>query len=211
MYGDGMNSLRTLFRGMLLVWLVLVVILSVVVARSTDSASSGNLLAFLFTGTEHASSMPVLPAVRTPEPAPAPKPAPEPQAPAAPQQSVQEWTPLSQGKTAGKGVLESPEIRTLDDGSVELTLSCNGTPGNFSLYHPTNVSALSVDLPGAWGKHISLDSKLQGSCLYRIQIATHPTWLRVSGIAKENNAVLSAKVEHSASTGKIRIVFSTEK
>lgn len=194
---------------MLLIWIMLVVILSIVVARSTDSASSGNLLAFLFTRVENTAVMPVLPAVSTPSPAPVPEPAAEPQVPAEPQQKTQEWQPLSEGKTAGKGVLESPELRTLDDGSLELTLSCNGTPGDFSLYHPTNVPALSVDLQGAWGSHVSLDQKIAGSCLYRIQIATHPTWMRISGIARDNSAALSARVEYSSRAGKIRIVFSS--
>lgn len=192
---------------MLGIWLVLVVILSIVVSRSTDSPSSGNLLAFLFTRMEHTAVMPVLPAVSTPAPAPAPKSAAEPQAPAEPQPVPQKWQPLGEGKQAGKGVLSSPEIRTLDDGSLELTLDCTGTPGNFSLYRPTNVPALSVDLQGAWGSHVRLDQKLAESCLYRIQIATHPAWLRISGIARDNNAALSARVEYSASAGKIRIVF----
>ncbi|WP_295637967.1 hypothetical protein [uncultured Mailhella sp.] len=194
---------------MLVVWLVLVVILSIVVARSTNSASSGNLLAFLFTRVENTVLMPVLPAVSTPAPAPAPEPAAEPQVPAEPQPAPQEWLPLSEGKTAGKGVLSRPELRTLDDGSLELTLSCDGTPGDFSLYRPTNVPALSVDLQGAWGSHVSLDQKIAESCLYRIQIATHPTWMRISGIARDNNAPLSAKVEYSSRAGKIRIVFSS--
>ena len=193
---------------MLLVWLVLVVILSIVVARSTDSASSGNLLAFLFTRVEHASVMPVLPSAGTPAPAPAPEPAQKTQTPAEPQPTPQPWQPLNEGKKAGKGVLSNPSMRTLEDGSLELTLDCSGTPGDFSLYHPSNVPALSVDLQGAWGSHVSLDQKFAEGCLYRIQIATHPAWLRISGIARDNSAALSAKVEHSPSEGKIRVVFS---
>ena len=205
-----MNSLRTLFRWMLLGWLVLVVVLSIVVARSTDSTSSGNLLAFLFTRMEGPAVMPVLPSA-PPAPEPAPAPAPEPKAPDTPKPAAQEWVALHEGKQPGKGELSNPEIHTSDDGSVEILLTCNGTPGNFSLYHPTNVPSLSVDLQGAWSRHLRLDRKIDTGCLYRLQIATHPQWLRLSGIARDNNAVLSAKAEYNAASGIIRVVFSAGK
>ena len=43
-----MNSLQTIFRWMLLVWLVLVAALGFAVARSTHTTYVGNTMAFLF-------------------------------------------------------------------------------------------------------------------------------------------------------------------
>ena len=43
-----MNSLRTIFRCMLLVWLVLVAALGFAVSRGTHTTYAGNTMAFLF-------------------------------------------------------------------------------------------------------------------------------------------------------------------
>ena len=199
-----MNSLRNLFRWMLLGWLILVIFMSAIVAHSTDSAAPGNLLAFLFTRTE--TSVPLPPLSITPprepmtsEPVPVPP-------PAAPLPA--EWTPLEQGRQAGKGVLGDPEVRVLGDGSLEVRLACAGTPGDFTVYHPGNVPSLSVDLQGNWSRSILFDRKLAESCLSRVQIAKHPKWVRVSGVARDGKRGLFASVEHSAKAGIIRIIFS---
>ena len=189
---------------MLLGWLVLVLLMSVVVARSTDSAAPGNLLAFLFTQAEAPEPLPAV----DPTPSPPPEPTPAPASAPAETPQAPEWVPLAQGREAGKGVLGEPRVRLLDGGAVEVRFACTGTPGNFMIYHPDNVPSLSVDLQGRWGKGIGVDRTLKEGCLSRVQIADHAKWIRISGVARDGKLGLSVKVEHSSSSGAIRLVFS---
>ena len=122
-----MNSLRTIFRCMLLVWLVLVAALGFAVSRGTHTTYAGNTMAFLFSsaGREKVELPPV---ERRAVPPVAEEPHAEPPAP--------EWTPLAKGKTAGGGTLGAPEIQTLDGGAVAVVMSLTGTIGDVSFYEP---------------------------------------------------------------------------
>lgn len=194
-----MNSLRSLFRWMLLGWLVLVLLMGLAVALSARSHLPGNLLTFLFT-REGPSETAVPPTQAPPDPplpsAPAPSvaPAPEPG-----------WALLKEGSRASSGSRGAPEITVLPGGAVEVRFLCQ-KPGNYRLYRPTNVSGLSVDLPGNWGRRM-VDRHLAQGKVRRIQIADHPGWLRVSGMPREEGKNLVARVEHSSRAGVLRIVF----
>ncbi len=194
-----MDSLRSLFRWMLLGWLALVLLMGLAVAWSARSHLPGNLLTFLLTRegpSETAVSPPPVPPDLPVSSAPAPSvtPAPEPG-----------WTPLKEGSRVSSGSRGAPEITVLPGGAVEVRFLCQ-KPGNYRLYRPTNVSGLSVDLPGNWGRRM-VDRHLAQGKVRRVQIADHPGWLRVSGMAREEGKHLVARVEHSPRAGAVRIVF----
>ena len=197
-----MNSLRALYRWMLAGWLVLVLLLSIIVGRSADSKTPGNLLAFLFTRGE--TSVPLPPAPQAPpiavEPAPPPAPAAEPG-----------WQPLELGDMEGQGSLGMPKVTAPEGQRTEVLFPCAGRPGQYRLYHPTNVSGLSVDLPGAWGKGLSLNTALNQGPARRVQMADHMEhgrhWLRVTGIARSGGP-LAARVEYSPSSRQLRVTFT---
>ena len=139
-----MNSLRTIFRCMLLVWLVLVAALRLPpVSRGTHTTYAGNTMAFLFSsaGREKVELPPV---ERRAAPSVAEEPPAEPPAP--------EWTPLAKGKAAGGGTLGAPEIQTLDGGAVAVVMSLTGTIGDVSFYDPRNVTGATVDFMGEWSQ-----------------------------------------------------------
>ena len=222
-----MSSLRTLFRWMLAGWLVLVLLLSVVVARGTHSRGPGNLLAFLFIRGEYTEPLPPVMPAQTPPPATvidirppavvakppvvAAKPAavvPEP-APA----SAADWVALDLGSYEGTGRLGPPTITALADGAVEALFSCPGEPGDYRLYRPTNVAGLSVDLMGDWGRGMFVNRTLAEGAARKVQIASHAEhgmrWLRVSAISRSGGR-LAAKVEHSAASNQLRVRFFPE-
>ena len=202
-----MDSLRALYRWMLAGWLVLVLLLSIIVGRSADSKTPGNLLAFLLTRGE--TSIPLPPAPEAPsivvDPAPAPPPA-QP-APAA----EPGWQTLELGDAEGQGSLGMPEITTPDGQHTVALFPCAGRPGQYRLYHPTNVGGLSVDLPGAWGRGLSLNTALNQGPVRRVQMADHMEhgrhWLRVTGISRGGGG-LAARVEYSPSSRQLRVTFT---
>ncbi len=193
-----MNSMRTIFRCMLLLWLVAVAALGVAVSRSTSTTYIGNTMAFLFShaGEDHA-------ALIQPERRPAPRSEDGP-AVAAPQ----EWVKLSRGKTAGGGTLGAPAIEELEGGAVAVVMPLTGTVGDVSFYTPTNVSGVAVDIIGEWSKPPYLKRHMSSGCLSLVQAAGHKGYLRVSGVAAKGVAKIEAKAEHSASRGAVRVVFS---
>ena len=201
-----MDSLRALYRWMLAGWLVLVLLLSIIVGRSADSKTPGNLLAFLFTRGE--TSVPLPPAPQAPpiavEPAPPAEPAPA---------AEPGWQPLEQGNAEGRGSLGMPEVTTPDGQHTVALFPCSGRPGQYRLYHPTNVGGLSVDLPGAWGKGLSLNTALPRGPVRRLQMADHMDhgrrWLRVTGIARSGGN-LAARVEYSPSKRQLRVTFTPD-
>lgn len=192
-----MNSLRTIFRWMLLIWLILVLLLGVAVSRSTRTSCIGNTMAFLFSRGERAAELP-----------PAPRPIPPVETPAPPTPPAPEWTELAKGSSPGSGTLGSPEIQTLDGGAVALVLPLDGKAGNVSFYNPTNVNGATVDLKGEWKNAPFMKKPMSGGCLSLIQTASHKGYLRVSGVAAKGVARLSAKAEYSESRGAVRVVFS---
>ena len=194
-----MNSLQTIFRWMLLVWLVLVAALGFAVSRSTHTTYAGNTMAFLFSsaGREKVELPPV---ERRAAPPVAEEPPAEPPAP--------EWTPLAKGKTAGSGTLGAPEIQTLDGDSVAVLMSLTGTIGDVSFYSPKNVTGATVDFIGEWSKPPYMKKSLSDGCLSLVQAAGHKGYLRISGVAAHGVAKLEARAEYSAGKNAVRVVFS---
>ena len=198
--GDAlMNSLRTIFRWMLLVWLVLVAALGFAVSRGTHTTYAGNTMAFLFSSAGR-EKVELPPAVRRAAPPVAEEPPAEPPAP--------EWTPLAKGKTAGSGTLGAPEIQTLDGDSVAVVMSLTGTIGDVSFYSPKNVTGATVDFIGEWSKPPYMKKSLSDGCLSLVQAAGHKGYLRISGVAAHGVAKLEARAEYSAGKNAVRVVFS---
>ena len=194
-----MNSLRTIFRCMLLVWLVLVAALGFAVSRGTHTTYAGNTMAFLFSsaGREKVELPPV---ERRAVPPVAEELHAEPPAP--------EWTPLAKGKTAGGGTLGAPEIQTLDGGAVAVVMSLTGTIGDVSFYDPRNVTGATVDFIGEWSKPPYFKKSVSSGCLSLVQAAGHKGYLRVSGVAARGVSKLEARAEYSAAKNAVRVVFS---
>lgn len=193
-----MNSLRTIFRWMLLVWLVLVAALGFTVSRSTESSYLGNTMAFLFSGAGREEAD-LAPHERRPS-------APREEPPAAPE--TPEWTALASGKTMGKGSLGTPEVQELPDGSIAVVFPLTGEPGGATFFRPGNVTSATIDLHGEWTSLPYMKQRVKSGCLSLIQSAGHKGYLRVSGVAAGDVAKLDAKAEHSASGGAVRVVFS---
>ena len=211
-----MSSLRSLFRWMLAGWLVLVLALSIVVTRGSHTRAPGNLLAFLFTrGERYSEPLPHAAPVEPQQPAPKPVAAPAPPKPvAAPQPAPDpDWIPLELGRKEGSGRLGEPEITTLEDGTVEVLFDCPGEPGEYRIYHPTNVAGLSVDLQGGWGRGLLVNRPLPAGAAQKVQIADHAEhgykWLRVSAVSRGGGA-LAARVEYSPGTERLRVRFAAE-
>lgn len=194
-----MNSLRTIFRCMLLVWLVLVAALGFAVSRGTHTTYAGNTMAFLFSsaGREKVELPPV---ERRTAPVVEEEPPAEPPAP--------EWTPLAKGKTAGGGTLGAPEIQTLDGGAVAVVMSLTGTIGDVSFYDPRNVTGATVDFIGEWSQPPYFKKSVSSGCLSLVQAAGHKGYLRVSGVAARGVSKLEARAEYSAAKNAVRVVFS---
>lgn len=195
-----MNSLHTIFRWMMLVWLVLVAALGFAVARSTHTTYVGNTMAFLFSSVGR-EKIELPPAVQHTAPPVAEEPPAEPAAP--------EWTPLAKGKTAGSGTLGAPEIQTLDGGAVAVVMSLSGTIGDVSFYDPKNVTGATIDFIGEWSKPPYLKKSVNAGCLSLVQAAGHKGYLRVSGVAAGGVAKLEARAEYSAAQNAVRVVFSS--
>lgn len=202
------NAQRLLCRIMLAAWLIAVGVMAV--AALGGGASTGNLLALLFTG--NSGGVPVMPpsapAAPAPEPAPAPAPEPEPVPEPAVQPAVAAgpsvWRDLPRGKRPGKGRLLPPRIEVRKDGSLLLLFGYEGTLGEHTTITPANVPSRSVDLHGQWSSQITVDSRPQSGCIKRLQIASHPGWLRISAVSRDATP-LAADVSYSDKD--VRIIF----
>lgn len=202
------NAQRLLCRIMLAAWLIAVC--GMAVAALGGGTSAGNLLALLFTGNAGPGT-PVMPpsapvpAPPSPEPAPEPEPVPAPP-PAQPPAAVEPagWRDLPRGKRQGKGRLLPPRIEVRKDGSLLLLFGYEGTLGEHTTITPANVPSRSVDIHGQWSSQITVDKRMENGCAKRLQIASHPGWLRISAIGREGKP-LAADVSYSDK--ELRIIF----
>ena len=188
------NATRLLCRAMFGVWLLAVCGMALVALGG--GSSTGNLLALMFT-------RPVARAPVTPPP-PLPlaqaEPTPEPQ----PVAEVSPWKDLPHGKRPGKGRLYPPRIEVRKDGSLLLLFAYEGTPGEHTVITPANVTSRSVDLHGRWSAQVTVNARPQSGCVQRLQIASHPSWIRVSAVSRGGKP-LDADVSYSDKD--IRIIF----
>lgn len=197
------NATRFLCRAMFGVWLLAVCGMALVALGG--GSSTGNLLALMF--TRPVARTPVTPpppqplaqAEPTPEPAPAAA-TPEPQ----PVAEVSPWRDLPHGKRPGKGRLYPPRIEVRKDGSLLLLFAYEGTPGEHTVITPANVTSRSVDLHGQWSAQVTVNARPQSGCVQRLQIASHPSWIRVSAVSRGGKP-LDADVSYSDKD--IRIIF----
>lgn len=197
------NATRLLCRAMFGVWLLAVCGMGLVALGG--GSSTGNLLALMF--TRPVARAPVTPpppqplaqAEPTPEPAPAPA-TPEPQ----PVAEVSPWKDLPHGKRPGRGRLYPPRIEVRKDGSLLLLFAYEGTPGEHTVITPANVTSRSVDLHGQWSAQVTVNARPQSGCVQRLQIASHPSWIRVSAVSRGGRP-LDADVSYSDKD--IRIIF----
>ena len=197
------NATRLLCRAMFGVWLLAVCGMALVALGG--GSSTGNLLALMF--TRPVARTPVTPpppqplaqAEPTPEPAPAAA-TPEPQ----PVAEVSPWRDLPHGKRPGKGRLYPPRIEVRKDGSLLLLFAYEGTPGEHTVITPANVTSRSVDLHGQWSAQVTVNARPQSGCVQRLQIASHPSWIRVSAVSRCGKP-LDADVSYSDKD--IRIIF----
>ena len=197
------NATRLLCRAMFGVWLLAVCGMALV--AQGGGSSTGKLLALMF--TRPVARTPVTPpppqplaqAEPTPEPAPAAA-TPEPQ----PVAEVSPWRDLPHGKRPGKGRLYPPRIEVRKDGSLLLLFAYEGTPGEHTVITPANVTSRSVDLHGQWSAQVTVNARPQNGCVQRLQIASHPSWIRVSAVSRGGKP-LDADVSYSDKD--IRIIF----
>ena len=197
------NATRLLCRAMFGVWLLAVCGMALVALGG--GSSTGNLLALMF--TRPVARTPVTPpppqplaqAESTPEPAPAAA-TPEPQ----PVAEVSPWRDLPHGKRPGKGRLYPPRIEVRKDGSLLLLFAYEGTPGEHTVITPANVTSRSVELHGQWSAQVTVNARPQSGCVQRLQIASHPSWIRVSAVSRGGKP-LDADVSYSDKD--IRIIF----
>lgn len=197
------NATRFLCRAMFGVWLLAVCGMALVALGG--GSSTGNLLALMF--TRPVARTPVTPpppqplaqAEPTPEPAPAAA-TPEPQ----PVAEISPWRDLPHGKRPGKGRLYPPRIEVRKDGSLLLLFAYEGTPGEHTVITPANVTSRSVDLHGQWSAQVTVNARPQSGCVQRLQIASHPSWIRVSAVSRGGKP-LDADVSYSDKD--IRIIF----
>ena len=192
-----MNSLQTLFRWMLLVWLLLVAALGFAVSRGTNTTYLGNTMAFIFSGIG-----------RSAETEPIVRRAPLAEVPEVEEPPAPEWTPLAVGKNSGGGTLGAPVIEQLENGAVAVVMQLTGTVGDISFYTPRNVVGATVDFIGEWSKPPYFKQHVSGGCLSLAQTAGHKGYLRVSGVAASGVKKLAARAEYSASKNAVRVVFS---
>ncbi len=208
-----MNTLHSIFRRMLLLWLVLVAALGVTVSRSTRSSYFGNTMAFLFTSGDRGPADGVAVTRRIPPPAKQEPQVPEPpkETPPAPAPKPPEWTAIAHGKTGGSGTLGAPKIEKLSGGAVAVVLPLTGTIGNVTYYKPHNANAMTVDFHGEWKKPPFVNRREKTDPLSRVQIAGHKGYLRVTGIAAEDVKKLDARAEYSAARNAVRVVFTAQR
>lgn len=207
-----MNTLHSIFRRMLLVWLVLVAALGVTVSRSTQSSYFGNTMAFLFASGDRgpagvAVTRQIPPPAQTAKEEPQ-EPEPPKETPPAPEPKPPEWTAIAHGKTGGSGTLGAPKIEKLSDGAVAVVLPLTGKIGNVTYYKPHNANAMTVDFHGEWKNPPFVNRREKTVPLSRVQIAGHKGYLRVTGVAAENVKKLDARAEYSAGRNAVRVVFT---
>ena len=201
-----MSSQRSLYRVLLLIWLVLVLGMGFVLHMNTKSQNPGSLFAFLFTSPQNPQALPPVVVAPQPMPIPAPVVAKE-EAKPKPEAS---WVPLQRGKKPGKGALTKPQVTTLANGDVEVRFTCPDAPGNYRQFHPVNIDSLAIDLMGPWGKGLLFDKRPDKGVLKRVQMADHREWVRVTGIARNTSDTLTARVEYAPTLRSLRVIFTRE-
>ena len=149
-------------------------------------------------------SAPAAAAESVPAPTPEPDPVPEPAVLPAVAAEPSAWRDLPRGKRPGKGRLLPPRIEVRKDGSLLLLFGYEGTLGEHTTITPANVPSRSVDLHGQWASQITVDSRPQSGCVKRLQIASHPGWLRISAVGRDATP-LAADVSYSDKD--VRIIF----
>ena len=197
-----MSSQRSLYRVLLLIWLVLVLGMGFVLHMNTKSQNSGSLFAFLFTPPQGPQALP--PVVVAPQPMPIPAPVAAKEEAKPKPEAI--WVPLQRGKKPGKGALTKPQVTTLANGDVEVRFSCSDAPGNY----PVNIDSLAIDLMGPWGKGLLFDKRPDKGVLKRVQMADHREWVRVTGIARNTSDTLTARVEYAPTLRSLRVIFTRE-
>lgn len=200
------NATRLLCRAMFGIWLIAVCGMGIIALG--DGTSSGNLLALMF--TRPAVRPPVTPPPAAPPrqqppvqeavPAPAPEPAPQP-VPAVPAG----WQELPHGKKPGSGRIFPPRLEVRKDGSLLLLFAYEGTLGEHTVITPANITSRSVDIHGRWSAQVTVDARPQTGCVQRLQIASHPTWIRISAISRGGHPLAA---DASYSDKELRIIFS---
>lgn len=199
------NATRLLCRIMLAVWLCLVG--GMAVAALGGGSSAGNLLALLFTGPVSGTPVMAPPAPTPPAPQPEPVPQPEPapvETVAAPTETSG-WRELPRGKRPGRGRLLPPQIEVRKDGSLLLIFPYEGTLGECTTITPANVPSRSIDLHGRWSAQLTVDKRPPDGCVKRLQIATHPGWIRVSAVSRDGRP---PNVDARFTDKALRIIFS---
>ncbi|MDR0379219.1 MAG: hypothetical protein LBI62_04630 [Candidatus Accumulibacter sp.] len=202
-----MLSLRTIFRWMLLIWFIAVGLLAVFLGDRMENRQAGDLVTRIFTEPAPSPATPILeheppgPAEATPA-----------------ETKTDDWMPMPNGRAPGKGRIGAPQFTTLPDGSLEIRLPYQGSLGGETHFVPreagTNarLDALSVDLHGAWEFLRQTDAHVGKSVVCRVQIYSHPEYVRVSAIActpKDDTHALAVQVLFSSE--QIRFLFSSVK
>ncbi len=203
------NATRLLCRAMFGIWLLAVC--GMALAAFGGGASTGNLLALMFTQPVPRAPLTPPPAPPRPQPPAQAEPAPAPSAPAAtaaapapPAAPVPLWRDLPHGRRPGKGRLHPPRLEVRDDGSLQLLFAYEGTPGEHTVITPVNITSRSVDLHGQWSAQVTVDVRPRNGCVQRLQIASHPSWIRVSAVSRGGRPLDAAA---SYSDRDIRIIF----
>lgn len=198
------NATRLLCRAMFGIWLLAVC--GMALAAFGGGASTGNLLALMF--TQPVPRTPVTPPTPpTPRPPARTEPAPAPSVPSAPAPTAAadtQWRDLPHGRRPGKGRLHPPRLEVRDDGSLQLLFAYEGTPGEHTVITPVNITSRSVDLHGQWSAQVTVDVRPRNGCVQRLQIASHPSWIRVSAVSRGGRPLDAAA---SYSDRDIRIIF----
>lgn len=202
------NTTRLLCRAMFGLWLLGVCGMGLIAFGG--GASTGNLLALMF--TQPVARTPLTPPPPPPARAAAPEQAPEaaaeppvPAASAAP--APPQWRDLPHGRHPGRGRLFPPRLEVRDDGSLQLLFAYEGTPGDHTVITPVNITSRSVDLHGQWSAQVTVDARPGSGCVQRLQIASHPSWIRVSAVSRGGKPLDAAA---SYSDRDIRIIFSPQ-
>lgn len=215
MFGSQTLTSRNICRAMLVLWVVAVVVVSILVGRSTKTEQSGNLIAFLFTGAVPLESLLKVTPPAPPTVVPAPLPTPKLAEPAEPEPEVlpdaspaySPWQPMPRGRALGKGELQIPQVTLLDNGSIQVLIDYTGKLGQITSFKVARPQAVSVDLHGVWNRMVMVDKRYSGKAvLSRIQVAEHKNYVRVSGIDSAGQGKLEAITEFSPT--QIRITFT---
>ncbi|MCI7568653.1 hypothetical protein [Desulfovibrio sp.] len=197
------NATRLLCRAMFGVWLLAVCGMGLVALGG--GSSTGNLLALMFTRPVARTPLPPPPTPPAAQPEPTPEPAPAPAEPTPPPVvEASQWRDLPHGKRPGRGRIFPPRIEVRKDGSLLLLFAYEGTLGEHTALSPANITSRSVDIHGQWSAQVTVDARPQGGCVQRLQIASHPSWIRISAVSRGGKP-LDADVSYSDK--ELRVIF----